>query len=63
LCAAGLDGDYGPDARATILATVALGRRALGQPHANLVAEAVSLSAHADLVAEAAEDPRLAGVG
>jgi hypothetical protein len=63
LCAAGLAGDYGPDARATMLATVALARRALGQPHADLVAAAVSLSAHADLVAEAAEDSRLAGVG
>ena len=63
LCAAGLAGDHGPDARATMLATVALARRALGQPHADLVAAAVSLSAHADLVAEAAEDSRLAGVG
>ncbi len=63
LCAGGLADDHGPDARATILATVALARRALGQPHADLVAEAVSLSAHADLVAEAAEDSRLAGVG
>jgi hypothetical protein len=63
LCAAGLADDYGPDARATMLATVALARRALGQPHADLVAAAVALSAHADLVAEAAEDPRLAGVG
>jgi hypothetical protein len=63
LCAAGLAGDYGPDARATMLATVALARRALGQPHADLVAEAVALSANADLVAEAAEDSRLAGVG
>jgi hypothetical protein len=63
LCATGLAGDYGPDARATMLATVALARRALGQPHADLVAEAVALSANADLVAEAAEDSRLAGVG
>jgi hypothetical protein len=63
LCAAGLAEDYGPDARATVLATVALARRALGRPHADLVAEAVALSAHADLVAEAAEDSRLAGVG
>lgn len=46
-----------------LLATVALARRALGQPQADLVAEAVSLSAHADLVAEAAEGSRLAGVG
>jgi hypothetical protein len=63
LCAAGLADDYGPDARATMLATVALARRALGQPHADLVAAAVALSADADLVAEAAEDSRLAGVG
>jgi hypothetical protein len=63
LCAAGLAGDYGPDSRATMLATVALARRALGQPHADLVADAVALSANADLVAEAAEDSRLAGVG
>lgn len=62
-CAAGLADDYGPDARATMLATVALARRALGQPQADLVAEAVSLSAHADLVAEAADGSRLAGVG
>jgi peptidase M50-like protein len=54
LCASGLATDYGPDARATILATIALARRALGQPHADLLAEAVALSPDADLVAEAA---------
>lgn len=53
LCASGLAADYGPDARATILATIALARRALGQPNADLLAEAVALSPDADLVAEA----------
>lgn len=53
LCAAGLAGDYGPDARATILATIVMARRALGQPHADLLAEAVAASADAGLVAEA----------
>jgi len=55
LCASGLAGDYGPDARATILATIVLARRGLGQPHADPLAEAVALSPDADLVAEAAE--------
>jgi hypothetical protein len=55
LCASGLAGDHGPDARATVLATVALARHGLGQPHADLLAEAVALSPDADLVAEAAE--------
>jgi len=54
LCASGLAADYGVDARATILATIALARRALGQPHANLVADALALSPDADVVAEAA---------
>jgi hypothetical protein len=54
LCASGLAGDHGPDARATILATIVLARRALGQPHADLLSEAVALSPDADLVAEAA---------
>lgn len=54
LCASALASDYGPDARATILATIAMARRALGQPYANLIAEAVALSPDADLVAEAA---------
>jgi hypothetical protein len=53
LCAPGLAGDYGPDTRATILATVALARRALGQPYADLLAKAMALSPNADLVAEA----------
>lgn len=50
LCASALAADYGPGARATVLATVALARRALGQPHADLLAEAVALSPDADLV-------------
>jgi hypothetical protein len=50
LCASGLAAAYGPDARATVLATIALARRALGQPHADLLAEAVALSPDADLV-------------
>lgn len=54
LCASGLAGDHGPDTRATILATIVLARRALGQPHADLLGEAVALSPDADLVAEAA---------
>jgi hypothetical protein len=53
LCASGLAADHGPDTRATIVATIALARRALGQPHADLLAEAVALSPNADLVAEA----------
>jgi hypothetical protein len=51
LCAPGLAGDYGPDARAT---TLALPRRALRQPHTDLFGEAMRLSPDADLVAEAA---------
>jgi hypothetical protein len=53
LCGPGLADDHGPDGRASILATVVLARRALGQPHADLLAEAVALSAGADLVVEA----------
>jgi hypothetical protein len=53
LCASGLAADVGPDNRATILATIVIARRALGQPHADLLAEAVALSPGADLVAEA----------
>ena len=54
LCASALAADIGPDARATVLATIALARRALSQPHADLLAKAVALSPDADLVAEAA---------
>jgi hypothetical protein len=53
LCASGLALDIGPDTRATLLATLVLARRALGQTHADLLAEAVALSPDADLVAEA----------
>ena len=53
LCASGMALDIGPDSRATLLATVVFARRALGQPHADLLAEAVALSPAADLVAEA----------
>jgi len=53
LCAPGQAADLGPDDRATVLATIALARRALGQPHAALLAEAAALSPDADLVAEA----------
>lgn len=53
LCAPALAIDVGADNRATVLATIALARRALGQPHASLVAEAVALAPDADLVAEA----------
>jgi hypothetical protein len=53
LCASGLAADVGPDSRATILATIVIARRALGQPHADLLAEAAALSPGADLVAEA----------
>ena len=53
LCESGLAADFGPDNRATVLATIVIARRALGQPHADLLAEAVALSPDADLVAEA----------
>jgi hypothetical protein len=62
LCASGLAADVGPDNRATILATIVIARRALGQPHADLLAEAVALSPGADLVAEArssADEPSI----
>jgi hypothetical protein len=60
LCESGLAADVGPDNRATLLATLVIARRALGQPHADLLAEAVALSPDADLVAQArsgADDP------
>lgn len=53
LCAEGLAADHGPEARATMLATVALARRALSRSYDELLAEAVALSPDADLVAEA----------
>lgn len=43
-----------PANRATVLATIALARKALGQPHEHLLAEAVALAPAADLVPEAA---------
>jgi hypothetical protein len=58
LCAPGLAEDHGPDARASVLATIALARRALGQPHADLLSEAMTLSPAADLVVEAAPGAR-----
>jgi hypothetical protein len=60
LCADALAGELEPDQRAHVLATVALARRALGQPYAELIAEAERLTPDDDLVAEAAA-PRLAG--
>jgi hypothetical protein len=53
LCASALAADVGKENRATVLATIALARSALGQPHADVLAEAVALSPDADLVAEA----------
>ena len=66
LCASGMAADVGPDNRATLLATLAIARRALGQPHADLLAEAVALSPDADLVAEArssADEPLISQDG
>jgi hypothetical protein len=56
LCAPAVDGATGRDDRATVLATMVIARRALGQPYAKLLAQAVALSPDADLVAEAALD-------
>jgi hypothetical protein len=53
LCSSALAAEVSPDERATVLATIALARRAAGQPYADLLAEAVALSPDADLVAEA----------
>lgn len=55
LCRPALAGRYGPDERATVLATIALARRGLGRPYTDLVAQAAALSPGADLVAEAAQ--------
>jgi peptidase M50-like protein len=60
LCAPALAVDVGADNRATVLATIALGRRALGQPYAGLVTEAVALAPDADLVPEAQQAQSLA---
>lgn len=53
LCADALAGELEPDKRAQVLATVALARRALGQPYPDLIAEAQGLAPADDLVAEA----------
>lgn len=47
-----------PANRATVLATMALARKALGQPHERLLAEAVALAPTADLVPEAAAESK-----
>jgi hypothetical protein len=52
-CASALATDLGRDNRATVLATIAMARRALGQPYGALLAEAVALSPQAELVQEA----------
>jgi hypothetical protein len=54
LCAEALESDLTPEERATVLATVALARRALGHSYAEPLAQAVALAPDADLVAEAA---------
>jgi hypothetical protein len=54
LCEPGLIGASRKNDRATVLATIVLARRALGQPYEELLAEAVALNPEADLVAEAA---------
>ena len=54
LCAVSLAGDLDPSTRATVLATVAMARTALGLPGQELLAEALSLDPNAELVAEAA---------
>jgi hypothetical protein len=63
LCADALAGEPDQDkrAQARVLATVVLARRALGQPHAELIAEAESLAPDDDLVAEAAATRLTAG--
>jgi hypothetical protein len=52
-CASGLATDLPRKDRATVLATIAMARRGLGQPYEALLAEAVALSPQADLVPEA----------
>ena len=52
-CPSGLATDLRREHRATVLATIAMARRALGQPYADPLAEAVTLSPQADLVPEA----------
>jgi peptidase M50-like protein len=52
-CASGLATDLHRKDRATVLATIAMARRGLGQPYEALLAQAVALSWQADLVQEA----------
>lgn len=54
LCAPALTAGLPDEDRATVLATIAMARRALGQPWQEHLAEAVRLAPHADLVPEAA---------
>jgi hypothetical protein len=54
LCQVALAGpELSPADRATVLATIALARQALGQPYTRLLDEAIALDPEADLVAEA----------
>jgi hypothetical protein len=63
LCQEGLASrELSPRDRATVLATVALARRALGQPYETLLAEATDLDPEADLVAEASRRSAAAGI-
>jgi hypothetical protein len=50
---AGAGPELSPADRATVLATIALARQALGQPYKRLLDEAIALDPEADLVAEA----------
>jgi len=63
LCQEGLARrELSPGDRATVLATVALARQALGQPWEALLAEATGLDPEADLVAEASGRSAAAGI-
>jgi hypothetical protein len=63
LCQEGLASrELSPRDRATVLATVALARRAMGQPYETLLAEAADLDPEADLVAEASGRSAAAGI-
>lgn len=53
LCAADLQVELKPAQRATVLATIAMARHALGQDGSDLLREATALDPDADLVAEA----------
>jgi hypothetical protein len=54
--------EVSPANRATVLATIALARQALGQPYERLLDEAVALDPEADLVAEASSRSAAAGI-